>query len=72
MAAGLIVGLAIGMLMATDLRRQAVQETLLTAEAGGPDATSVYKLDYFAEAPTGSLARAFVSLVSFEETGERR
>ena len=71
-AAGLIVGLAIGVLMATDLRQQAVQETLLTVEAGEPDATNVYRLDYFGEAPTGSLAGAFASLVSLEETGERR
>ena len=71
-AAGLIVGLAIGVLMATDLRQQGVQETLLAGEAGGADATGVYRLDYFAEAPAGSLAGTFVSLVSFEETGERR
>ncbi|MCK4283398.1 MAG: zf-HC2 domain-containing protein [Candidatus Brocadiae bacterium] len=72
MAAGLIVGLAIGALTATDLRQLGVQETLLAAKAGEPDATNVYRLDYFASAPTDSLAGAFVSLVSFEETGERR
>ena len=71
-AAGLIVGLAIGVLMAVDLRQQGGHEALLAAEAGGTDATSVYGFDYFAEAPAGSLAGAFVSLVSSEETGERR
>ena len=60
-AAMLMLGIGMGVLMGSDLSR-AVAATPQGAAAGDPNA--VYGLDYLSEAPDGSLADAYLTLVS--------
>jgi len=65
-AAILVLGLGLGALMGWDTLRPCPAPAALVGQAG-PD--EVYSLDYLTEAPRGSVAEAYLSLVSAANRG---
>jgi len=67
-AAMLIVGLGLGLVMGRAATLSPVRATPVTAQA---DALDTYNLDYLSEAPAGSLADSYLTLVALCDEGGR-
>ena len=63
-AAAVIVALGIGMLIGRDMWRIEQPQEPRPAQVAEADPVRLYRIDYLAEAPEGSMAGAYVSLVS--------
>jgi hypothetical protein len=63
-AAAVVVALGLGMLIGRDMWRGQEPPELQPAQVAEADPVRLYRVDYLAEAPDGSLAGAYVSLVS--------
>jgi hypothetical protein len=63
-AAGVVVALGIGVLIGRDMWRGQKPPEPQPAQVTEADPVRLYRVDYLAEAPEGSLAGAYVSLVS--------
>lgn len=64
-AAVLIIGLSIGIAMGWTSRREQPRTTM------EPDPVDAYQIDYLGEAPAGSLADSYLTLVSATDEGGR-
>jgi hypothetical protein len=65
-AAVLVFGLAAGSYMGRSMSRTVTAQTAVQA-----DPLAVYNLDYLADAPSGSLADSYLTLVSATDEGGR-
>jgi anti-sigma factor RsiW len=63
-AAAVVVALGLGMLIGRDMWRGQEPPEPQAAQVAEADPVRLYRVDYLAEAPDGSLAGAYVSLVS--------
>jgi hypothetical protein len=64
--AGAIVALGLGLLIGRDMWRGQEAPETPAPQVAETDPVRVYRVDYLAEVPDGSLAGAYVSLVSTE------
>jgi anti-sigma factor RsiW len=70
-AAVLVVGLAIGVLMGRDTWQSPAIQSVGKSQMAQVEPTAIYKLDYLTDAPKGSLADAYLTLVSSINGRER-
>ena len=70
-AAVLVLGLAIGMLMGWDNWQSPAIQSVGKSQMAQVEPTAIYKLDYLTDAPKGSLADAYLTLLSATNGRER-
>jgi len=70
-AAVLVIGLAIGMLMGRDTWKSQGIQSVGKSQMAQVEPTTIYNLDYLTNAPKGSLADAYLTLVSAINGRER-
>ena len=70
-AAVLVIGLAIGVLMGWDTWQSPSIQSIGKSQMAKVEPTSIYNLDYLTDAPKGSLADAYLTLVSATNGRER-
>jgi len=64
----LVVGLSLGFVLGKSSATSAAPEATIDSQ---PDPLEVYQLDYFGEAPSGSLADGYLALISAEDEREQ-
>ena len=70
-AAVLVIGLAIGVLMGRDTWQSSGIQSVGKSQMAKVEPTAIYNLDYLTDAPKGSLANAYLTLVSATNGRER-
>jgi len=68
-AAVLILGLAAGAFMARGTFQPPASESVASTQSADAHVAAVYSLDYLTDAPSGSLAHVYVTLVSAQNGG---
>ncbi|OHB74832.1 MAG: hypothetical protein A2Z25_09625 [Planctomycetes bacterium RBG_16_55_9] len=63
-AAGVIIGLSVGLLMGLQTSRQSRQKQTVNQMADGSGLMDTFRFDYLTEAPENSLSRVYVQMVS--------
>lgn len=70
-AAVLVIGLVIGALMGRDTWQSLVIQSEAKSQMAQVEPTAIYNLDYLTDAPKGTLADAYLTLVSATNERER-